>query len=116
MTVVLHDANTIRLIGACPAEDGETLLQQLLANPMAQVDWRGCESAHAAVIQVLLVSGQSTPGTSCRPVPAEVYRPCSCPFESPSLTFPLRAKDAKTLRNSVPILGTSVENSCPTSS
>ena len=28
MTVVLHDANTIRLIGACPAEDGETLLQQ----------------------------------------------------------------------------------------
>ena len=62
MTVVLHDANTIRLIGACPAEDGETLLQQLLANPMAQVDWRGCESAHAAVIQVLLVSGHPLQG------------------------------------------------------
>ncbi len=31
MTVVLHDANTIRLIGACPAEDGETLLQELVA-------------------------------------------------------------------------------------
>jgi hypothetical protein len=56
MTVVLHDADTIRLIGACPAEDGETLLQHLLAHPMAQVDWRGCESAHGAVIQVLLIS------------------------------------------------------------
>ena len=54
MTVVLHDAQTIRLIGACPAEDGETLLQQLLANPMAQVDWHGCESAHGAVVQVLV--------------------------------------------------------------
>lgn len=56
MTVVLHDANTIRLIGACPADDGEVLLQHLLTNPAAEVDWRGCESAHAAVIQVLLVS------------------------------------------------------------
>lgn len=56
MTVVLHDANTIRLIGACPSDDGEALLQQLLANPAAEIDWRGCESAHAAVIQVLLVA------------------------------------------------------------
>jgi hypothetical protein len=62
MTVVLHDANTIRLIGACPADDGETLVQELLANPMAQVDWRGCESAHAAVIQVLLISGHPLQG------------------------------------------------------
>jgi hypothetical protein len=63
VTVVLHDANTIRLIGACPAEDGETLLQQLLANPTAEVDWRGCESAHAAVIQVLLASRRPLQGT-----------------------------------------------------
>ena len=56
MTIVLHDANTIRLIGMCPADDGEVLLQHLLANPQAEVDWRGCESAHAAVIQVILVS------------------------------------------------------------
>ena len=62
MTVVLHDENTIRLIGACPAEDGETLLQHLLANRKAEVDWRGCESAHAAVIQVLLVSGRPLQG------------------------------------------------------
>jgi hypothetical protein len=63
MTVVLHDANTIRLIGVCPAEDGETLLHELLANSTAEVDWRGCESAHAAVIQVLLVSGRRLQGT-----------------------------------------------------
>ena len=62
MTVVLHDANTIRLIGACPSDDGETLLQQLLANPGAEIDWRGCENAHAAVIQVLLVANRPLRG------------------------------------------------------
>jgi hypothetical protein len=56
LTVVLHDPSTIRLIGACPVDDAETLLQLLLANPTAEIDWRGCESAHAAVIQVLLVA------------------------------------------------------------
>jgi len=56
LTVVLHDTNTIRLIGACPADDGEALLQHLLASPGAEVDWRGCENAHAAVIQVLLAA------------------------------------------------------------
>lgn len=67
MTVVLHDPNTIRLIGACPADDGEALLQQLLANPTADVDWRGCESAHAAVIQVLLVSKRRLRGPAAGP-------------------------------------------------
>jgi hypothetical protein len=62
MTITLHDENTIRLIGACPIEDGETLLQRLLANPEAQIDWRGCESAHTAVIQVLLVCGRPLVG------------------------------------------------------
>jgi hypothetical protein len=62
LTVALHDENTIRLIGACPAEDGETLLQHMLANPKARVDWRGCESAHTAVIQVILVSGRQLQG------------------------------------------------------
>ncbi|HLG84612.1 MAG TPA: hypothetical protein VKY22_26700 [Bradyrhizobium sp.] len=67
MTIALHDDNTIRLIGACPAEDGETLLQYLLANPKAEVDWRGCESAHTAVIQVLLVSGRALRGPAAGP-------------------------------------------------
>ena len=55
MTVLLDDAGTIHLIGACVAEDAETLLERLLANPTAAIDWRRCESAHTAVIQVLLV-------------------------------------------------------------
>jgi hypothetical protein len=62
LTVVLHDANCIRLIGACPVDDGETLLQLLLANPAAEIDWRGCESAHASVIQVLLVAKRPLKG------------------------------------------------------
>jgi hypothetical protein len=56
LTAVLHDPSTIRLLGVCPADDAETLLQLLLAHPVAEVDWRGCESAHAAVIQVLLIA------------------------------------------------------------
>jgi len=62
LTVVLQDASTVRLIGACPANDAETLLQLLLANPAADIDWRGCESAHAAVIQVLLVARRPLQG------------------------------------------------------
>ena len=67
MTIVLHDANTIRLIGTCPADDGEVLLQHLLANPQAEVDWRGGESAHAAVIQVILVSRRPLRGPPAGP-------------------------------------------------
>ncbi len=67
MTVVLHDPGTIRLIGTCPADDGEALLQHLLANPKAEVDWRGCESAHTAVIQVLLVSKRHLRGPAAGP-------------------------------------------------
>ncbi|QIG97351.1 MULTISPECIES: hypothetical protein [unclassified Bradyrhizobium] len=66
MTIALHD-NVIRLIGSCPAEDGETLLQHLLTNPTAQIDWQGCASAHTTVIQVLLVSGRAVQGPAAGP-------------------------------------------------
>jgi hypothetical protein len=62
LTAVLHDPSTIRLFGVCSAQDAETLLQLLLAHPSADIDWRGCESAHAAVIQVLLVARRSLRG------------------------------------------------------
>lgn len=62
MTVVLQNANTILLSGACPVDDAETLLQLLLDNPEAEIDWRGCESAHAAVVQVLLTAKRSLHG------------------------------------------------------
>jgi hypothetical protein len=55
MTVAAN--GTIELTGHCPVEEAETLLQHLLAMPGALVDWRGCESAHAALIQVLFVAG-----------------------------------------------------------
>jgi hypothetical protein len=56
LTVVLHDSRLITLSGACPVDEAETLLQLLLANPAAEIDWRDCTAAHAAIIQVLLVA------------------------------------------------------------
>ena len=56
MTIAINANSTIELTGACPVEDAEVLLQHLLTMPNAKVDWRSCESAHTAVIQVLLVA------------------------------------------------------------
>jgi hypothetical protein len=56
MSVELSASGTIELTGECESDDAEVLLQHLLATPAATVDWRGCESAHSAVIQVLLAA------------------------------------------------------------
>ena len=56
MTVRLSTDGTIALDGICTIEDAETLQQHLLAAPRAAVDWRSCEQAHTAVIQVLMAS------------------------------------------------------------
>lgn len=56
MTVTSVGSGPICLSGTSPAEDAETLLQLLLARPDAEIDWRDCEAAHAAVIEVLLVA------------------------------------------------------------
>lgn len=56
MTVAVSANGTIELTGACPVEDAEALLQCLLTTPAGAVDWSACESAHTAVIQVLLVA------------------------------------------------------------
>jgi hypothetical protein len=55
MTVTISNGS-IELTGICPVEDAETLLQYLLSTPHATVDWSACESAHSAVVQVLLVA------------------------------------------------------------
>jgi hypothetical protein len=55
MSVVLTDG-VIELSNDCAVEDADTLLQLLLTVPEARIDWRKCESAHAAVIQVLLAA------------------------------------------------------------
>ena len=53
--MTIHLSGTaIELEGICHSEDAEILLQHLLAEPTATVDWRACESAHTAVIQVLM--------------------------------------------------------------
>lgn len=62
MTVSLDGSGAIRLEGSCSAEDAETLLQLLLAHPAAVVDWRHCEGAHGAVVQVLLVAKRTVLG------------------------------------------------------
>ncbi len=56
MTVRLAADGKICLAGACPVGDAEPLLRLVTNNRDAIVDWRGCEQAHAAVIQVLLAA------------------------------------------------------------
>jgi hypothetical protein len=63
MTVIVAAGGVVRLAGACPVEDAEALLQHLLGTPEALVNWAECESAHTAVIQVLLVARSVPVGT-----------------------------------------------------
>lgn len=56
MTIQVTRDGVIELVGICSAEEGEILLQNLLAGPKKMVDWRGCESAHTSVIQVLMAA------------------------------------------------------------
>jgi hypothetical protein len=56
MTVRAGPAGYIELVGACPGADAEPLLQLLLADPGATVDWRDCLGAHTAVVQVLMAA------------------------------------------------------------
>ena len=62
MTVVRRDDGVVELVGDCPIGDAETLLGYLSQIPAAGVDWRQCEHAHAAVLQVLLASGVTPNG------------------------------------------------------
>ena len=56
MTIRLAVDGTIKLEGSCDLEDAEKLQQYLMENPRATVDWRSCDMAHTAVIQVLMVA------------------------------------------------------------
>jgi hypothetical protein len=56
MTVKLSADGSAELVGFCPVEDAETLLQHLLGKPGAAIKWNACEGAHTALIQVLLVA------------------------------------------------------------
>ena len=56
MTIKVSMDGTIELTGICSSDEGEILLQNLLETPNMIVDWRGCEAAHTAVIQVLMAA------------------------------------------------------------
>ena len=61
MTVRLGN-QIIELAGHCPSEEAEQLVEHLLAAPDATVDWRACEHAHTAILQVLLAAGRPLRG------------------------------------------------------
>jgi hypothetical protein len=63
MTVTISSQGIVEIAGACLVEDAELLLQYLLSSPQAPIDWSACESAHSAVIQVLLVARASPRGS-----------------------------------------------------
>jgi hypothetical protein len=56
MTVELSTNGMVVLSGDCPHEEAEVLLQHLLAAPGATVDWRDCQTAHTAMIQLLMAA------------------------------------------------------------
>ena len=56
MTVHVEVGGPILLEGPCSIDDAEPLLQFLTTIPSPRVDWRSCDWAHTAVIQVLLAS------------------------------------------------------------
>jgi len=56
LTLEVSADGAIALQGTCSIEDAESLQRLLLAHPGATVDWRACDGAHTAVIQVLLAA------------------------------------------------------------
>lgn len=59
---VVHDGEQVRLVGACPVEDAETMLAWLQQAPATIVNLTDCTHMHTAVAQTLLVSGVITTG------------------------------------------------------
>ena len=62
MTVTVAGDGTILLQDHCPVEDAEDLVRLLLSDPAADIDWRACDQAHTAVVQVLLASRRRVRG------------------------------------------------------
>ena len=56
MTVRLTNEGAIMLVGECPVEDAETLLEHLQTRREDVVDWSGCTRLHTAVLQVLMAA------------------------------------------------------------
>lgn len=54
MSVRAGEQGAVVLEGRCGVAEAEDLLRMLLESPAQIVDWRACEEAHTAIIQVLL--------------------------------------------------------------
>ena len=67
MSIRMAEDGCIVLEGHCSLEDVEPLLRCLLESPAAVIDWRDCQGAHAAVVQLMLVSGRSVLGPPGNP-------------------------------------------------
>lgn len=52
---LISKETTTYLVGSCSADDAETLLTWLLANPQGALDLKTCTHLHTAVLQVLMV-------------------------------------------------------------
>lgn len=61
MSVWLKDDGVVVLDGDCLSEDAEPLLGHL-STPGRTVDWRACDTAHTAVVQVLIAAGAPVVG------------------------------------------------------
>ncbi|SDN06697.1 hypothetical protein SAMN05216360_105258 [Methylobacterium phyllostachyos] len=57
-----QDGATLRLMGHCPVEEAEPLLDALRATPDATVDLTGAAWLHTAVLQVLMVAAPALRG------------------------------------------------------
>jgi hypothetical protein len=75
MSVRVADG-VIILEGACPVDEAESLLELLLANPGAPVDWSACGHLHTAVVQVLLAARPAMEGEPAPPIPTPMDCPC----------------------------------------
>jgi hypothetical protein len=53
---VRQAGGAIRLEGVCSVDDAEPLRRLLANDRRAVVDWRACEAAHTAVVQILLAA------------------------------------------------------------
>jgi hypothetical protein len=62
MTVRRLKAGVIAMEGDCSIDDAEPLLQLLLAEPRAAVDWTACDRAHAALLQLLMAAAPALVG------------------------------------------------------
>ncbi|WP_288580392.1 hypothetical protein [uncultured Methylobacterium sp.] len=72
---VRRDGELIRLEGACPVEEAETLAALLLAEPSLGVEWSACTGLHTALVQVLLRLRPPLHGTCGDPFAARWLAP-----------------------------------------